>query len=314
MYRDMRVAVVIPCYNEEKLISKTISTIPPVVDIIIAINDGSKDGTLEVLKSIAKKNKRISVVDNDKNHGIGYSLVNGFKHALADTDAGLIGVMAGDAQCDPNYIEPMIAELYDEKLDYIKANRFFHRDALKAMPGYRQVGNVFISLLTKFSTGYYSISDTQNGYGFFTRRIMSKMEFDFIGERYDYENSMLIALSIAGAKIKDFPVPAIYGDETSTIKFLPTAMRALRAVWIGFWRRIYYKYVLYSFHPVALFLFSGILLFFVALIFGIVILLNRIFASESPSSGTVMLVVLPLIVSFQLFMTSILMDMHNEKN
>jgi glycosyltransferase involved in cell wall biosynthesis len=312
MFRHLRVAVVVPCYNEEKLIGKTIATMPDIVDTIIAVNDGSTDNTLAVLGDIAADDPRVIVLDNDRNHGIGYSLVHGFKHALATTDADIIGVLAGDAQCDPTYIAPMLEVLEDEKLDYVKANRFFHRDALKAMPRYRQFGNVFISLLTKFSTGYYSISDTQNGYGFFTRRIMEKMDFHYVGERYDYENTVLIALSIAGARIQDFPVPAIYGDETSTIKVLPTSLRALRAVWVGFWRRLYRKYIFQSFHPVALFLLSGLFLSLIGFVFGVVLIYNRVANGVSPSSGTVMLAVLPLIVGFQLLMTSILMDMNNE--
>jgi hypothetical protein len=123
---------------------------------------------------------------------------------------------------------------------------------------------------------------------------------------------MLIALSIAGARIKDVPVPAIYGDETSTIKVLPTSLRALRAVWVGFWRRLYRKYILLSFHPVALFLLSGLFLALIGFVFGVVLIVNRVVNGVSPSSGTVMLVVLPLIVGFQLLMTSILMDMNNE--
>ena len=312
MFRDLKVAVVVPCYNEERLVGKTIATMPDIVDTIITVNDGSTDNTLNVLHGIAADNPRVIVLDNDRNHGIGYSLVNGFKHALATTDADIIGVLAGDAQCDPTYIAPMLEELEDEKLDYVKANRFFHRDALKAMPRYRQFGNIFISLLTKFSTGYYSISDTQNGYGFFTRRIMEKMDFHYVGERYDYENTVLIALSIAGARIKDCPVPAIYGDETSTIKVLPTSLRALRAVWVGFWRRLYRKYIFQSFHPVALFLLSGLFLSLIGFVFGVVLIYNRVVNGVSPSSGTVMLVVLPMIVGFQLLMTSILMDMNNE--
>ena len=312
MFRDLKVTVVVPCYNEEKMVGMTVATMPDIVDTIITVNDGSTDDTLNVLHRLATEDPRVIVLDNDRNHGIGYSLVNGFKHALATTDSDIIGVLAGDAQCDPTYIAPMLEELDDEKLDYVKANRFFHRDALKAMPRYRQLGNIFISLLTKFSTGYYSISDTQNGYGFFTRRIMEKMDFFYIGERYDYENTMLIALSIAGARIKDVPVPAIYGDETSTIKVLPTSLRALRAVWVGFWRRLYRKYILLSFHPVALFLLSGLFLALIGFVFGVVLIVNRVVNGVSPSSGTVMLVVLPLIVGFQLLMTSILMDMNNE--
>ncbi len=312
MYKHLKTAVVIPAYNEEKLIAKTVTTLPDSIDYIITVNDASKDSTLEVLNRLAKEDKRVRVLDNEQNKGVGGSLIRGFKYALSDTDADAIGIAAGDAQCDPAYIEPMLDELIKHDLDYIKANRFFHRDALKAMPAYRQVGNIFISLLTKFSTGYYSISDTQNSYGFFTRGIMEQVNFDFVKERYDYENTMLIALSIAGAKLKDHPVPAIYGDEVSTIKFLPTAMRALRAVWVGFWQRIYYKYVLYSFHPIALFLFSGIFFGTLGTVYGLFIGYRKLVEHLSPSIGTVMLIVLPLFLGFQLVLTAIMMDMSNE--
>lgn len=312
MYRKVTAAVVVPAYNEEKLIAKTVNTVPDFIDYIIVINDASKDTTLEVITELAKTNKRLIILDNEVNKGVGGSLIRGFKHALEQTDATAIGILAGDAQCDPNYMQPMLDELLDSNVDYVKANRFFHRDALKAMPSYRKLGNILISLLTKFSTGYYSISDTQNSYGFFKRHILEKVNFDFVKERYDYENTMLVALSIAGAKIKDYPVPAIYGDEESTIKFLPTALRALKAVWIGFWRRIYYKYILYSFHPIALFLFSGLLFGLFGLGYGLYITYRRLAEQFTPSTATVMLIVLPLFFGFQLVLSAITMDMNNE--
>lgn len=312
MYRNMKVSVVIPAFNEERLIAKTVNSVPDFVDYIIVINDASSDNTQTELQNLTKSNKRITILDNAKNMGVGGSLIRGFKYALTSTDAEAIGIMPGDAQADTNFIEPMLNEFIDTGVDYIKANRFYHREALKAMPVYRQLGNIFISLLTKFSTGYYSISDTQNSYGFLRRSILEKVNFDFVKNRYDYENTMLIALSIASAKIKDHPVPAVYGDEVSTIKFLPTALRALRAVWVGFWQRIYYKYVLYSFHPIALFLFSGLFLGSVGLLYGVSIAWRKIFEHLTPSVGTIMLIALPLYLGFQLVLTAILMDMNNE--
>ena len=312
MYKNKVIAVVVPCYNEEKLVQKTIVTLPKEIDHIIAINDASTDNTIRELKRIAKMNKKVIVLDNPKNGGIGFSLMRGYKHALENTSSDAIGIVAGDAQCDPSYILEMLDVFFSEELDYVKANRFFHRDALKSMPRYRKIGNIFISLLTKFSTGYYSISDTQNGYGFLSRSILKKVNYSFVKERYDYENTMLVALSIVGAKIKDHPVPAIYGEETSSIKLLPTALRALRAVWVGFWQRIYYKYILYSFHPIALFLFSGLLLFLCGLAGGFFIIIDRMLNGHSPSTGTVMLVALPLLVGFQLLLSAITMDMNNE--
>jgi len=312
MYRNTKVAVVIPAYNEEKLIGTTISKLPDFIDYIIVVNDGSKDNTQAVLEKIAKTNKKLTVLTNKPNGGIGYTLIKGFKYAISETDAVAVGIVAGDDQFDTSYLQPMLDDFINHELDYVKASRFFHREAFKTMPKYRQIGNIFISLLTKFSTGYYNITDITNGCGFLRRDVLERVNFDLVKSRYDYETSMLTALSIAGAKIRDHAVPAHYGEEKSTIKLLPTVLRNLRAVWQGFWLRIYYKYILYSFHPVALFLIGGLLLSLIGLGFGVFLIIDKIISDTSPTSGTVMLAVLPIILGFQMLMTSLIMDMNNE--
>lgn len=313
MYKHLKTAVVIPAYNEEELIGQTIEKLPDFIDYIIAVNDGSKDKTLSILRELEKKHKKLHVLDNETNSGIGYTLIRGYKHALEKTDADVVGIVAGDDQFDTKYLGPMLDDLIKYDCDYIKASRFFHRQAFKTMPKYRQIGNVFISLLTKFSTGYYSVTDITNGCGFLTRNILEKVNFDFVRTRYDYETSMLTALSIAGAKVKDHAVPAHYGNEKSTIKLIPTAMHNLSAVWSGFWQRIYYKYILYSFHPIALALFSGIFLGAIGFLYGLFLVYEKIAHDLTPSSGSVMLVVLPLILGFQLILTALIMDVNNEE-
>lgn len=312
MYRDLKVAVAIPAYNEEKLITKTIETMPDFVDCIIVTNDGSTDGTLEVLRALAGENPRLTVLDNDRNRGVGYTVVRGLKEGRAQ-GMDLVAVMAADAQCDPSYLVKMCDMLIDERLDYVKANRFTDLVALRQMPTYRRIGNVVITLLNKFATGYYSIFDSQNGYGVFSRSTLERLPFELIGERYDYENTLLIAMSVIKGRVKDYPVPAIYGDETTSIKFWPTVRRALRVLHSGFWSRIYYKYVIFDFHPIALFLLGGLILAGAGFIFGLVITALRIFAGDSPSSGTVMLSVLPLLVGLQLLLTALIMDVNNEQ-
>lgn len=313
MYRNLKVAVVIPCYNEEKLIKKTIDNLPGIIDYVIAVNDASTDGTMQVLQKVKKARKDVSIVNLPRNQGVGGALIAGYEHALKHTDATAVGIVAGDDQFDTNYLPSMLDVFIDASADYVKASRFFHREAWKTMPKYRQFGNVFISLLTKFSTGYYSITDITNGCGFLRRSIIEKVDFSLVQKRYDYETSMLTALSIAGAKVVDHAVPAHYGEETSTIKLLPTALRNLRAVWVGFWRRIYYKYILYGFHPIALFLVSGVVLFLIGTTFGLAILVDRLFNDATPTTGSVMLSVLPIILGFQLILTALSMDVSNEQ-
>lgn len=311
MYKNLKVAAILPCYNEEKLIGKTIETMPDLVDMIIAVDDKSTDATWSTIQKLAKKHKRVIPVHHEVNQGIGGAYVSGFETAL-QKDADLIFTMAGDAQCNQTYMPNMIDTLLDENLDYVKANRFVHIEELRQMPTFRRIGNTVITILTKFSSGYYSIFDSQNGYGVFKKKTLQGLPIEHIGRRYDYENTLLISLAIMGAKIKDEPVPAIYGDEQSTIPVFKTTLRALRVVWMGFWRRIYHKYVLVNFHPIALFIFGGLILGVIGALFGIYLLIERVFFSETPSSGTVMLAVLPIILGFQLLLTSITMDMNNE--
>lgn len=311
MYRGFRVGVAIPAYNEEKLVTRTVETIPDFVDLIIVTNDGSRDRTLEVLNGLTEEHKRLVVLDNDRNRGVGYTVVRGLKEAVA-REMDLVAVMAADAQCDPDYLSKMCDDVIDQKMDYVKANRFMNLDALRAMSTFRRVGNIFITIVNKFATGYYSVFDSQNGYGVFTRDMLERLPFELVGERYDYENTMLIAMSVIGAKVKDHPVPAIYGEETSSIKLLPTMYGALKVLTIGYWKRVYYKYVIFDFHPIALFLLSGLLLFVPGLVYGLVIAGLRIFAGDSPTSGTVMLAVLPIFIGFQLLLTALIMDVNNE--
>ena len=314
MYRKLETAVVIPCYNEEKMITQTIKKIPEYIDHIIAVNDASTDNTIGILNKLKKQYSKLIIVDNKVNQGVGGALIAGYDYAIKNTKATAIGIVAGDDQFDSSYLKSMLDDFIDQSADYVKASRFFHREAFKTMPKYRQFGNIFISLLTKFSTGYYSITDITNGCGWLRREIIEKVDFSIVEKRYDYETSMLTALSIANAKVIDHAVPAHYGDEKSTIKLIPTAWRNLKAVWKGFWRRIYYKYVLYGFHPVALFLFTGMFFLIISLLLAIFLLYVKLFAHQSPTAGSVMLAVLPFILGIQLTLTALTIDVSNENN
>ena len=314
MYRKLETTVVIPCYNEEKMIAQTIKKLPKYIDHVIAVNDASTDDTIGVLNKLKKHNDRLIIVDNKMNQGVGGALITGYQYAIKHTKSTAIGIVAGDDQFDSSYLQAMLDDFIDQSADYVKASRFFHREAFKTMPKYRQFGNIFISLLTKFSTGYYSITDITNGCGWLRRDIIEKVDFSIVEKRYDYETSMLTALSIVNAKVIDHAVPAHYGDEKSTIKLIPTAWRNLRAVWKGFWRRIYYKYVLYGFHPVALFLFTGMFFFIISLLIAGFLLCVKLFAHQSPTAGSVMLAVLPFVLSVQLVLTALTIDVSNESN
>jgi glycosyltransferase involved in cell wall biosynthesis len=308
VYRNQRVVVSIPAYNEEKLIGKTIATLPDFVDAVVVVDDGSQDGTFDVVQSL--NDPRVILERNEPNQGVGYSVIRGFKRGI-EAGADILCIMPGDAQCDPDYLHGLIDAVVDGECDYAKANRFFHSDALKAMPAFRRFGNILMSIATKFSTGYYSVSDSQNSYSAIRADVLKRVDLDDISPRYEFENSLLLHYSLANIRIKDVPVPAIYGEEVSGINMVTFLARAFRVMIKGFFRRVWEKYVLFSFHPIALFLFFGSLLTLWGLAFGTWVAIESL-GEDTASTGTVMLAVLPFLMGFQLLLFAIVLDIQNE--
>ena len=100
MINDKKIAVIIPAYNEELLISKTINTMPNEADLLIVINDASKDSTESVVSDLKKLNKKIILINHEKNLGVGASLKTGYKKSL-EMNMDISVVMPGDAQALP---------------------------------------------------------------------------------------------------------------------------------------------------------------------------------------------------------------------
>jgi hypothetical protein len=179
------------------------------------------------------------------------------------------------------------------------------------MPRYRVVGNVLLTMLTKLASGYWSLFDSQNGYWAFRAQTLTQLDLTKLARRYDLENSLLINLNIIGARIKDVGIPARYGDEKSKIRLWRDMPRIVATLFVGFWRRIFYRYVIYNFHAVALFLFAGLFLSIIGIGFGIKAVSDSL-GEPSATTGTVMLAVLPLLVGAQLLLAALVLDILSE--
>jgi glycosyltransferase involved in cell wall biosynthesis len=122
MLEGKRVAVVIPAYNEEKLLPETIAGIPAFVDRIYVVDDRSTDATVE--KARASGDERVHVIEHERNQGVGGAIVTGYKQAIAErTD--VTAVMAADNQMDPEDLEHLCVPVARGEVDYAKANRLF---------------------------------------------------------------------------------------------------------------------------------------------------------------------------------------------
>lgn len=304
MYEDHRIAAVVPAYNEEKLIAKVITTMPDFVDHIVVVDDMSADRTSEVAR--ATGDPRLVVIRHEKNTGVGGAIITGHRKAL-ELGADVNVVMAGDAQMDPNYLPALLDPIVHDGYGFAKANRFFSTGSYHGMPKHRIFGNIVLSFLTKFASGYWHMFDPQNGYTATRRDVLQRLPMHQLAQRYSYENDVLINLNILRVPARDVPIPAVYGEEVSSIKLSRVGPEISFLLLRGFWRRFLWKYVVHSFSPVALFLIGGALLTLFGTIVGIWTIIETL-GPPAATAGSVILAVAPFLLGMQMLMYALMLD------
>ena len=304
MFEGLRVAVVVPAFREQAHIASVITSMPALVDHIIVVDDASPDATSAAASAV--QDPRTEVVRHERNKGVGGSIVTGHRRAL-ELGADVSVVMAGDGQMDPEHLPRLLKPLAQDGYAFAKANRFYSATSFAGMPRHRVFGNMILTFMTKAASGYWNLVDPQNGYTAITREYLQRLPLDRLAERYEFENDQLIWLNILDARAIDVPIPAVYGSEVSNIRMHAVVPRLMRLLWRGFWRRVWHKYVLWSFSPVALLLITGCLL----LGFGTVIGIWAVIASIGPaeaSTGTWLLAVAPSLVGIQMLTQALVLD------
>lgn len=305
MYRGRSIGVVIPAYNAERSIRKVVAGIPPWVDRLIVVDDASRDGTLREAQGIAANN--LIVLHHEVNQGVGGATLTGFQRAL-DEGVKIAVKMDADGQMDPAYLPALLDAVTVQGYDYAKGNRFLHTAELSSMPRYRLFGNFVLTFLTKLTSGYWNVFDPQNGYLAIRREPLSRLAFGRIAKRFFFENDLLVHLNILNYRVKDVPIPALYGDEVSHLKVSRVLGSFPVYLFRRFWYRMYQKYVLRDFSPIAVFLFLGLVFFFWGLGFGLYTWWHSATTGEIATTGTVMLSVLPFLIGFELLLQGVILD------
>ena len=314
MYLDQRIAVIVPCYNEEVLIRKVIETMPPLVDRVIVVDDRSNDQTAAIVEEfVAADPTRITLISHTENEGVGGAIASGYKAALAE-GYDIAVVMAGDAQMDPAELPDIIGPVARDECDYAKGNRLFSGQAWEMIPRVRYLGNAMLSLLTKIASGYWHVADSQSGYTAINRKALQTIDWDQMYKRYGQPNDLLTRLNIYSFRVRDIPIRPIYGiGEKSGIRPLRMVPRLFLLLTRLFWYRMVQKYVIRDFHPLLFFYLAGAVLLPSGLLFGFYLLALRLLAG--PVAATSALFAMFLVLSgLQFLLFAMWMDMEHNKN
>jgi glycosyltransferase involved in cell wall biosynthesis len=239
MYKGNHIAVVIPAYNEEEFVGEVIETVPAFVDRIYPVDDCSTDGTWKEIRRAAQRvntqtrvteseqlpqltdggqTDRVAPVQLSRNRGVGGAIKEGYRRAMAD-GADVIAVMNGDGQMDPNELDRLLNPVVEGAAAYAKGNRLKSSDHWRGMTRWRLFGNVVLTKLTRIASGYWDMKDPQNGYTAISTAALEEIDLDAVYEEYGFLNDMLIRLNANNMRIADVEMEAIYGDESSSIRY-----------------------------------------------------------------------------------------------
>ncbi len=253
MFKDKSICVVVPAYNESSQIGKVIETMPDFVDKIVVVDDASKDDTVNIVRQYQSKIGKIEIIAHETNQGVGAAISAGYKWAR-DNGYAVTAVMAGDGQMDPTELEKIVNPVVEGSTDYVKGNRLFYGDAWNMIPHYRYLGNSFLSLMTKIASGYWHIADSQSGYTAISLIALKRINLDKIYNDYGMPNDLLIKLNQHDFRVRDVHIRPVYNvGETSGIKVSRVIPRISWVLFKGFWRRLFFKYVIRDFHPLIFF-------------------------------------------------------------
>lgn len=202
----LRVAAVIPAYNEEKHIGDVVRRSRQRLDDVLVVDDGSADQTAERAREAGAE-----VIVHEQNQGKGETIKTGLRHWL-ERQFDFVIILDADGQHRPEEIDRFVgAALSPGEPKLVLGTRM--KD-VSTMPPVRRFVNRWMSQQISALCGQ-EIPDTQCGYRLLHRELIP----DLLGgaARFDYETEMLIIASRKGFRIDSVPISTVYSDEVSSI-------------------------------------------------------------------------------------------------
>jgi glycosyltransferase involved in cell wall biosynthesis len=312
MYKGRTIGVVVPAYDEELLIGRTLSTIPDFVDRIILVDDLSRDRTAKIAEESSRQDPRIVVIRREANGGVGAAIRTGYIWCR-DHDVDVAVVMAGDGQMDPDDLPGLLDPVVEERADYAKANRLITGEAWHKIPRIRYLGNAALTFLTKIASGYWHVTDSQTGYTALDKKALHLLPLESIYPRYGMPNDLLVTLNIYNMRVIDVPCSPIYGiGEKSGIRIRRILFTLPMLLFKLFVRRMVHKYIIRDFHPLVLFYLFGAVLFLIDLPLVIRFLTLWAINGNVPPI-TALAIIFVTLLGFQSLLFAMLFDMEANK-
>jgi glycosyltransferase involved in cell wall biosynthesis len=202
---NFKLSIVIPAYNERATISEAIDSVlnSPYKKEIIIIDDGSTDGTRELLQDF--QHPEIIKVFHEKNAGKGKAIQTGFSRATGD----IVLIQDADLEYDPVDYPNLLGPILNGKADVVYGSRFAGHGAHRVLYFWHYIGNKFLTLLSNIFTNL-NLTDMESCYKVFTREALADIELK--ENRFGFEPE--ITAKVAKKRLRIYEVPISYYGRT----------------------------------------------------------------------------------------------------
>ena len=199
-----KLALIIPCYNEEKCVADVIDAITRELPdcFMIMVNDGSVDKTAQIIRRKAEENDHVILLDLPLNLGIGGAVQTAFRYAAANGFDFAVKV-DGDGQHPASEINKLLAPLLENKADMVIGSRFLEKEGFQSTLC-RRMGIAFFRVVNSLLIGQ-TVTDNTSGFRAYNRRALNFAEDNY--PAFDYpEPEEVILMAKNGFKILEVPV------------------------------------------------------------------------------------------------------------
>jgi glycosyltransferase involved in cell wall biosynthesis len=213
MINGKRIAVVMPAYNAEKTLERTVQELSDVVDIKILVDDSSKDQTAALSRRLG-----VQTFVHDANYGYGRNQQTCYREALA-AGADIVVMVHPDYQYTPLLVPAMAGMVASGVYDMVLASRILGRGALKGgMPLYKYVFNRLLTAFQNLLLGV-KLSEYHTGFRAFSRELLETLPLLENSDDFVFDNQMIAQAVMFGFAIGEISCPTKYFEEASSINF-----------------------------------------------------------------------------------------------
>lgn len=189
-----KLSIIIPCYNEEKLIEKVLEKVlsvsleSEIQKEIIVVNDGSADNTAAVINAFCNSHPFVIAIHQQKNSGKGAAI----RSALEKVSGEIIIIQDGDLEYDPGDYNKLLRPITGGHADVVYGSRFRGGEPHRVLFFFHTIGNRFLTFLSNLFTGL-NLTDMETGYKMFRTEMLKQVRLK--ENRFGFEPEVTAKIS-----------------------------------------------------------------------------------------------------------------------